>query len=247
MDANKRKRLLGNIWYVDENLKLTDDPVKSVGFIDLVLGKYTYYFVITFFERIGVAKSSQEARTLIEQWLKRKYGTHRLVIKKSTFEPVIPLATSVALCNENSAQHGKEMEYCWVLLPYEDKIHIDDINYRIDVAIPIKDAGKFEEQDSGAMYTTRNYVYDLKETFNVFPAVLVDYNDFSFHCQSVDLFDHRLYSNSHLLKCYNEEMRREYYFKLKNSHLIKVRIDTPNSGIPAGAISAMEDFLDGFK
>ena len=244
MDANERRRLLGNLWYVDENLKLTDDSIKSVGFIDLVLGDGTYYFIITFFERIGVAKSSIEARNLIEQWLKYKFSTHRLVIRKSTFEPVIPLATSVALCNENSAQHGREMFYCWGLLPDEGKIHIDDINYRLDIAIPIKNAGKFGEKDSGAMVTEHQFVYDLKEAFNVFPAVIIDYNEFPVHCQNVDLMDCRLYSNTHSLRCYNEAMRMEYGRKLRAPAILKVRIEIGHYGLAAGAV---ENFLDGFK
>ena len=54
MNADKKEKLLRNLRYVDENLKLTDDPTKSVGFIDLVLVKDAYapYFVITFFECI---------------------------------------------------------------------------------------------------------------------------------------------------------------------------------------------------
>lgn len=224
MDANKRKKLLENLWYVDENLKLTDDPVKSVGFIDLVLGKYTFYFVITFFECIGTAKSCIDARKLIEEWLKCKFSTHRLATRNTTFEPVIPLATSVAFCKENSAQYGREMEYCWVLLSYDGKIHIDDVNYRLDFALPIKCAGKFKENDYGVMECGHEFVYDVNEEFKVFPAVLVDYNYFPFHCQSVDLLDHGLYSNTHLLKCYNEDMRREYYFKLRTTPFIEVRI-----------------------
>lgn len=253
MDINKRKKLLENLWYVDENLKLTDDPTKSVGFIDLVFGAgtYSYYFIITFFERIGVAKSSIDARTLIEQWLKRKYATHRLATRNTTFEPVIPLATSVAFCNANSAQHGREnsalhgrkMEYCWVLLPFEGKIHIDDVNYRTDTAIPIKDAGKFEETDSGAMESGHKFVYDVNEAFNVFPAVLVDYNYFPFYCQSVDLFDHKLYSNTNFLYWYNENKYREYSRKLRSPSVISVHIEPGDFGVDAGAI---EDFLDGF-
>ena len=245
MNADKKEKLLRNLRYVDENLKLTDDPTKSVGFIDLVYGAgtYSYYFIITFFERIGVAKSSIDARTLIEQWLKRKYGTHRLATRNTTFEPVIPLATSVAFCNANSAQHGREMEYCWVLLPFEGKIHIDDINYRIDTAITIKDAGKFKETDTGAIYSGHTLVYDVNEPFSVFPAVLVDYNYFPFYCQSVDLFDHKLYSNTNFLYWYNENKYREYSRKLRSPSVISVHIEPGDFGVDAGAI---EDFLDGF-
>ena len=248
MDVSKKEKLLRNLWYVDENLKLTNDPTKSVGFIDLVYGAgtYSYYFIITFFERIGVAKSSIEARTLIEQWLKRKYGTHRLATRNTTFEPVIPLATSVAFCNANSAQHGREMEYCWVLLPFEGKIHIDDINYRIDTAITIKDAGKFKETDTGAIYSGHTLVYDVNEPFSVFPAVLVDYNYFPFYCQSVDLMDCGNYSNTHSLMCCNERIEQEYFFRQRTQPMLTVRIEGGSCDTPGDVWEAMDGNLNSF-
>ena len=248
MDINKRKKLLENLWYVDENLKLTDDPTKSVGFIDLVYGAgtYSYYFIITFFERIGVAKSSIDARTLIEQWLKRKYGTHRLATRNTTFEPTIPLASSVAFCNANSAQHGREMEYCWVLLPFEGKIHIDDINYRIDTAITIKDAGKFKETDTGAIYSGHTLVYDVNEPFSVFPAVLVDYNYFPFYCQSVELMDCGNYSNTHSLMCCNECIMREYDFRQRTQPMLTVRIEGGSYNTPGEVWGAIDGNLNSF-
>ena len=249
MNAEKKEKLLRNLWYVDENLKLTDDLTKSVGFIDLVLAPdiYSYYFVITFFERIGVAKSSQEARNLIEQWLKRKYSTHRLVaIMNTTFEPVIPLSSSIAFCKENFAKHGREMEYCWVLLPYEGKIHIDDINYRVDTALPIKDAGKFEETDCGEMRYNHKFVYDVNEAFNVFPAVLIDYNKFPVHCQSVDLMNCRLYSNTHSLNCCNEGIRREYESKQRTKPILAVRIEGGSCDTQGEVWGAIDNFLGSY-
>lgn len=249
MNADKQEKLLRNLWYVDENLKLTDDLTKSVGFIDLVLAPdiYSYYFVITFFERIGVAKSSQEARNLIEQWLKHKYSTHRLVaIMNTTFEPVIPLASSVAFCKENFAKHGREMEYCWVLLPYEGKIHIDDINCRVDTALPIKDAEKFEETDCGEMRYNHKFVYDVNEAFNVFPAVLIDYNKLPVHCQSVDLMNCRLYSNTHLLNCCNESIRREYEFRQRTKPMLTVCIEGGSCDTPGEVWGVIDNFLGSF-
>lgn len=110
---------------------------------------------------------------MIEQWLKRKYSTHRLATRNTSFEPVIPLASSVAFCKENFAKYGREMEYCWVLLPCEEKIHIEDINYRVDTALPIKDVVKFEENDCGEMLYNQEVVYDVNEAFNVFTVVFV--------------------------------------------------------------------------
>lgn len=225
MDTNKRKKLLENLWYVDENLKLTDDPVKSVGFIDLVMGKYTYYFIINFFECIGTAKSGQEARNLIDRWLKSKFSTHRLVLIESTFEPIIPLTTSVALCNENSAQHGREMGDCWVLTPFEGKIHIDDIRYRINTPHRANGVVKFEEDNCGAMNPTHKYIYNVNDAFKVFPAVLICYNEFPVHCQSLDLMDCKLYSNTHSLMCYNERMRREYCFKQRTTPVAAMHVE----------------------
>ncbi len=249
MNADKKEKLLRNLWYVDENLKLTDDPTKSVGFIDLVLAAdiYSYYFVITFFERIGVAKSSQEARNLIEQWLKRKYSTHRLVaIRNATFEPIIPLASSIAFCKENFAKHGREMEYCWVLLPYEGKVRIDNINYRVDTALPIKDAGKFEETDCGEMHYNHEFMYDVNEEFNVFPAVIIDYNEFPVHCQSIDLMDCRNYSNTHKLNCCNEGIRREYEFRQRTKSMVTVRIEGGSCDTPGSVWAVFDDFFDSF-
>ena len=249
MNADKKEKLLRNLRYVDENLKLTDDPTKSVGFIDLVLVKDAYapYFVITFFERIGVAKSSQEARSLIEQWLKRKYSTHRLVaIRNTTFEPTIPLASSVAFCKENFAKHGREMEYCWVLEPFECKIHIDDINYRVDTAFPIKDARKFEETECGAMRYYHEFVHDVNEAFNVFPAVIIDYNEFPLHCQSVDLLDCNLYSNTHKLNCCNECIMREYDFRQRTTPILTVRIEGGSCNTPGEVWEAMDGNLGSF-
>jgi hypothetical protein len=248
MNADKKEKLLRNLWYVDENLKLTDDPTKSVGFIDLVLAAdiYSYYFVITFFERIGVAKSSQEARNLIEQWLKRKYSTHRLATRNTTFKPVIPLASSVAFCKENFAKHGREMEYCWVLEPFECKIHIDDINYRVDTAFPIKDARKFEETDCGAMRYYHEFVHDVNEPFNVFPAVIIDYNEFLVHCQSHDLLDCNLYSNTHSLMCCNEGIMREYDFRQRTTPMFTVRIEGGSCNTPGEVWGAIFGNLDRF-
>ena len=225
MDTYKRKKLLENLWYVDENLKLTDDPVKSVGFIDLVLGQGTYYFIITFFEHIGVAKSSIEARNLIDRWLKNKFSSHRLVMRKSTFEPIIPLETSVALCNENFSKHRRKMEHCWVLEPFERKVHIDDINYRIDTALPVEYTGRFKENDIGAINCRYRFLYDVNETFNVFPAVLIDYNEFPVHCQNLDLMDCSHYSNTHSLNCYNEGIIREDFFKQRTSPVATINYD----------------------
>ena len=248
MDADKKEKLLRNLRYVDENLKLTDDPTKSVGFIDLVLVKDAYapYFVITFFERIGVAKSSIEARTLIDQWLKRKYGTHRLATRNTTFEPVIPLASSVAFCKENFAKHGREMEYCWVLEPFECKIHIDDINYRVDTAFPIKDARKFEETECGAMRYYHEFVHDVNEAFNVFPAVIIDYNEFLVHCQSHDLLDCNLYSNTHSLMCCNEGIMREYDFRQRTTPKLTVRIEGGSYNTPGEVWGAIDGNLNSF-
>jgi hypothetical protein len=239
MDTNKRKRLLENLWYVDENLHLTDDPIKSVGFIDLVMGKYTYYFIINFFECIGTAKSFQEAKDLIKQWLKNKFSTHRLVRMESTFVPVFPLGTSVALCNENSAQHGREMEDCWVLSPFEGRIHIDDIYHIIDTVHPIKGIAKFEENDYGTIGCDKNFVHGVKGAFKVFPAVIVDYNAFPVHCQSVDLMDCKHYSNTHSLMCYNECVRREYFFKQRTSPVATVHVDL-------GSFNPLEDDYEPF-
>ena len=248
MNADKKEKLLRNLWYVDENLKLTDDPTKSVGFIDLVYGAgtYSYYFIITFFERIGVAKSSIDARNLIDQWLKRKYGTHRLATRNTTFEPVIPLASSVAFCKENFAKHGREMEYCWVLEPFECKIHIDDINYRIDTAFPIKDARKFEETECGAMRYYHEFVHDVNEAFNVFPAVIIDYNEFLVHCQSHDLLDCNLYSNTHSLMCCNEGIMREYDFRQRTQPKLTVRIEGGSYNTPGEVWGALDGNLNSF-
>ena len=250
MDVSKKEKLLKNLRYVDENLKLTDDPTKSVGFIDLVLviDAYAPYFVITFFERIGVAKSSNEARNLIDQWLKRKYSTHRLVtIRNTTFEPIIPLASSVAFCKENFAKHGREMEYCWVLEPFECKIHIDDINYRTDTAFPIKDARKFEETECGQIAYYHEFVHDVNEAFNVFPAVIIDYNEFLVHCQSHDLLDCNLYSNTHSLMCCNEGIMREYDFRQRTTPMFTVRIEGGSCNTPGEVWGAIGDFFDSFK
>ena len=248
MNADKKEKLLRNLRYVDENLKLTDDPTKSVGFIDLVLVKDAYapYFVITFFERIGVAKSSIDARNLIDQWLKRKYGTHRLATRNTTFEPVIPLASSVAFCKENFAKHGREMEYCWVLEPFECKIHIDDINYRVDTAFPIKDARKFEETECGAMRYYHEFVHDVNEVFNVFPAVIIDYNYFPFYCQCVDLLDCGNYSNTHSLMCCNEGIMREYDFRQRTQPKLTVRIEGGSYNTPGEVWGALDGNLNSF-
>ena len=249
MNADKKEKLLRNLRYVDENLKLTDDPTKSVGFIDLVLVKDAYapYFVITFFECIGIAKSSQEARNLIAQWLRNKFSTHRLVMRKRTFEPIIPLASSVAFCKENFAKHGREMEYCWVLEPFECKIHIDDINYRVDTAFPIKDARKFEETECGAMRYYHEFVHYVNEAFNVFPAVIIDYNEFLVHCQSHDLLDCNLYSNTHSLHCCNEGIMREYDFRQRTTPMFTVHIEGGSCNTPGEVWGAIGDFFDSFK
>ena len=249
MDVSKKEKLLRNLWYVDENLKLTNDPTKSVGFIDLVLVKDAYapYFVITFFERIGVAKSSIEARNLIDQWLKRKYGTHRLATRNTTFDPIIPLASSVAFCKENFAKHGREMEYCWVLEPFECKIHIDDINYRVDTAFPIKDARKFEETECGAIRYYHEFVHDVNEAFNVFPAVIIDYNEFLVHCQSHDLLDCNLYSSTHSLMCCNEGIMREYDFRQRTTPILTVRIEGGSCNTPREVWGAIDGNLGSFK
>lgn len=248
MNADKKEKLLRNLRYVDENLKLTDYPTKSVGFIDLVLVKDAYapYFVITFFECIGVAKSSIDARNLIDQWLKRKYGTHRLATRNTTFEPVIPLVSSVAFCKENFAKHGREMEYCWVLEPFECKIHIDDINYRVDTAFPIKDARKFEETECGAMRYYHEFVHDVNEAFNVFPAVIIDYNEFLVHCQSHDLLDCNLYSNTHSLHCCNEGIMREYDFRQRTTPILTVRIEGGSCDTPGEVWGAIDGNLNSF-
>ncbi|MBE6462424.1 MAG: hypothetical protein E7005_01535 [Alphaproteobacteria bacterium] len=248
MDVSKKEKLLRNLWYVDENLKLTNDPTKSVGFIDLVLVKDAYapYFVITFFERIGVAKSSIEARNLIDQWLKRKYGTHRLATRNTTFDPIIPLASSVAFCKENFAKHGREMEYCWVLEPFECKIHIDDINYRVDTAFPIKDARKFEETECGQIAYYHEFVHDVNEAFNVFPAVIIDYNEFLVHCQSHDLLDCNLYSNTHSLHCCNEGIMREYDFRQRTTPMFTVRIEGGSCNTPGEVWGAIDGNLNSF-
>ncbi len=248
MNADKKEKLLRNLRYVDENLKLTDDPTKSVGFIDLVLVKDAYapYFIITFFERIGVAKSSIDARNLIDQWLKLKYGTHRLATRNTTFEPVIPLASSVAFCKENFAKHGREMEYCWVLEPFECKIHIDDINYRVDTAFPIKDARKFEETECGAMHYYHEFVHDVNEAFNVFPAVIIDYNEFLVHCQCHDLLDCNLYSSTHSLHCCNEGIMREYDFRQRTTPILTVRIEGGSCNTPGEVWGAIDGNLNSF-
>lgn len=102
MDNNKRKKLLNDLCYVDADLKITEDVAKAVGFVDVIFDTGSdVHYVINFFECIGIAQSGKEALNLIQNWLLERYGHHYLA--EFLFEPIIPLVTSIGLCNENEA------------------------------------------------------------------------------------------------------------------------------------------------
>ena len=98
---------------------------------------------------------------------------------------------------------------------------------------------KFEENDYGTIGCDKNFVHGVKGAFKVFPAVIVDYNAFPVHCQSVDLMDCKHYSNTHSLMCYNECVRREYFFKQRTSPVATVHVDL-------GSFNPLEDDYEPF-
>ena len=59
----------------------------------------------------------------------------------------------------------------------------------------------------------------------MFPAVLIDYNEFPVHCQNLDLMDCSHYSNTHSLNCYNEGIIREDFFKQRTSPVATINYD----------------------
>ena len=146
-----RKRLLQNLCYVDENLMITQDVSKAVGFLDLISDTEGFpRFIINFFTPIGTARHWKDAMVMIKNWLDEKYKDHNLT--KYLFEPALPMAFSVALCNENEFIHGKHIE--------------------ATVYIP-----GFEKDESVGMCFQYAHKYSVKRRYDVFDYVSW-FNDF---------------------------------------------------------------------
>lgn len=181
MDNNKRKKLLNDLCYVDADLKITEDVDKAVGFVDIIFDTDSdVHYVINFFECIGTAQSGKEAFNLIKNWLFERYGHHYLA--EFLFEPIIPLVTSIGLCNENEPLHGKCMADCWLQIPFVGRINFANYERKNSFqesslwedALPIKDGVKFTENQIDELVIVPNDYLDLpNEEVKVFPSVIV--------------------------------------------------------------------------
>ena len=216
-----RKELLNNLYYVDANLKITEDVNNAVGFFDVVLdNERDIRFIINFFECIGTAQSGREAIDMIMQWLIDKYGDH--ILSKRLFEPLIPLHTSVALCNENSTLLNRCIGDCWMQFPFQGAIHFTkygignrfDQIWLWDDAYPIEGMIKFQEKEDGTLVT--NATTQLDRDIKVFPALIVD----SYFVQNFNPQLDRIWqkcSSTMKIKNYNAQKRYDYEKKLRNT------------------------------
>ena len=198
-----RKRLLQNLCYVDENLMITQDVSKAVGFLDLISDTEGFpRFIINFFTPIGTARHWKDAMVMIKNWLDEKYKDHNLT--KYLFEPALPMAFSVALCNENEFIHGKHITDGWMYLlwgqryeyaPYGDGLYSI---LSTNAACHAREVHFKEENEIGQIFL--DYI-DERDDSNVavYPAVIVD--DWRF-----------LYLNSY---CFREDLEGEYSFTYK--------------------------------
>lgn len=205
-----RKRLLQNLCYVDENLMITQDVSKAVGFLDLITDTNGIArFIINFFTPIGTARHWKDAMVMIKNWLDEKYKDHNLT--KYLFEPALPMSFSVALCNENEFIHGKHIEAAWMYLlygqryeyaPYGDGLSPDDgglyFILSTNASFHVREVHYKDEDEIGQIFW--DYI-DERDDSNVavYPAVIVDEWRF-------------LYLNSYLDR---DDLGKEYSFTYK--------------------------------
>ena len=221
MDNDERKKLLNDLCYIDADLKITEDVAKAVGFVDVIFDTDSdIHYVINFFECIGTAQSGKEAFNLIQNWLLERYGHHYLA--EFLFEPIIPLVTSIGLCNENEALHGKCMADCWLQIPFVGRINFANYEKKNSFqesglwedALPIKGGVKFTENQIGELVIVPNGCLNLpNEEVKVFPAVIVG-REFSHRGNLKITAFQTYYSLTIKIRGYN--LAQEMYYRQKD-------------------------------
>lgn len=228
MKIDEEKELLNNICYVDANLKITEDANNAVGFLDVILdNEQQIHFIINFFECIGTAKYAKEAIDLITQWLIDKYGDH--ILSKYTFEPLIPLHTSVALCNENSAIHNRSIGNCWMQFPFQGAIHFTKYGvgnrfgqiWLWDDAVPIEGIIKFQEKENGTLVTNATTQLEVGTDIKVFPALIVDRHFVQEFNPLLECIWGKCSSTKNI-KAYNAQKRSDYERKCRSTPALTI-------------------------